>query len=123
MASLLQAERASSWDYQVEELKIPGARLSPLYRVTAKDPLSPTQYEATHRIKNHAVAMVMGKVLDHNRNLVLERAAGRCENCGQRGPLQVHHKVFRSHGRDDRVGNLVAYCLDCHEAAHRRRSA
>jgi ribosomal protein S14 len=52
---------------------------------------------------------------------VFTRAKWKCEKCGRRRALQVHHRVFRSHGRKDVVSNLVALCQSCHESFHGRK--
>lgn len=41
-----------------------------------------------------------------------------CAHCGQRQPLSVHHRIFRSAGRRDDVENLIALCVDCHAREH-----
>jgi 5-methylcytosine-specific restriction endonuclease McrA len=51
------------------------------------------------------------------RELVLRRALGICEGCGQASATEVHHLTY------DHVGNeflweLVAICRDCHERYH-----
>lgn len=53
--------------------------------------------------------------------IVLERASYRCERCGGLEPLEVHHKVFRSHGRSDALSNLQALCNTCHAKIHEGR--
>lgn len=122
MPGLRTAEKISGWSYQAF---VEGSDRKRLIRVKATSPDLQTEYAATALKESRAVATVVGMIYNHNRNLVLKRAAGRCENCGLRRPLQVHHKQFRSHGRDDRVSNLTAICCGndgCHEAAHRRKS-
>lgn len=48
----------------------------------------------------------------------LREQRGRCQRCGRRRPLQLHHRVLRSHGRDDRPENLELLDQECHEAQH-----
>lgn len=48
----------------------------------------------------------------------LERAAWRCERCGERKPLQAHHRQLLSQGGPDALSNLAAVCADCHTWAH-----
>lgn len=50
---------------------------------------------------------------------VLQRDGWRCQNCGSRENLQVHHKKFRSQSGDDSDENLITLCATCHSAAHR----
>lgn len=46
----------------------------------------------------------------------------RCHNCGKLGPLEIHHILPRSKGRDDRIENLVGLCHECHTIFHRDRA-
>jgi 5-methylcytosine-specific restriction endonuclease McrA len=50
---------------------------------------------------------------------VLQRDGWRCQTCGSRDRLQVHH--IRSRGRlgDDTDENLITLCADCHSDIHR----
>lgn len=49
----------------------------------------------------------------------MELAGWKCSQCGTTNNLQCHHKVFRSHGRDDRLSNLRVLCAErCHAAEH-----
>jgi len=52
------------------------------------------------------------------RNEVLRRDGWRCQVCGSRQNLQIHHKEFRSQGGDDTKENLITLCAGCHEALH-----
>jgi len=54
------------------------------------------------------------------RRAVLARAGGRCEHCGEAGPLDVHHKDYHTLGHE-RLADLVALCPDCHFDADRAR--
>lgn len=57
-----------------------------------------------------------------NRKVVLRRAAGKCEECGRRGRLQVDHRVPLSVRVDHSLGNLRALC--CGPAScHSRKTA
>ena len=51
------------------------------------------------------------------RKQVLRRANWRCERCGQRGPLDVHHLTYERFGRE-MLGDLQALCRGCHDEAH-----
>jgi 5-methylcytosine-specific restriction endonuclease McrA len=59
------------------------------------------------------------------RRDVLQRAGGRCENCGDAGPLEMHHMTY-SWGREgldlifghERPGDLMALCRSCHLGEH-----
>ena len=49
---------------------------------------------------------------------VLKRDSWRCQLCGSMQQLEVHHRVFRSHGGKDAEENLVTLCHSCHSALH-----
>lgn len=50
---------------------------------------------------------------------VLRRDSWRCQCCGSKSNLEVHHKNFRSQGGDDSEVNLITLCVDCHSLLHR----
>ncbi|TQO23815.1 HNH endonuclease [Paramicrobacterium agarici] len=57
------------------------------------------------------------------RRAVAERSGGQCERCFSAGPLELHHRKFRSRGGKHTVENLVALCgwgnhTGCHGKAH-----
>jgi predicted HNH restriction endonuclease len=52
------------------------------------------------------------------RQKVLQRDAWRCQACGVRSNLEVHHREFRSHAGDDSERNLITLCADCHAGLH-----
>ena len=60
------------------------------------------------------------------RNLVLGRAAGRCEECGQPGfmtsggslYLETHHVISLSEQGPDKPHNVIALCANDHRRAH-----
>jgi 5-methylcytosine-specific restriction endonuclease McrA len=49
---------------------------------------------------------------------VLRRDGWRCQNCGRRSNLEVHHKKFRSQSGDDSEENLITLCAECHSRIH-----
>jgi 5-methylcytosine-specific restriction endonuclease McrA len=55
------------------------------------------------------------------RELVLRRDGWRCQCCGTKTNLEVHHKEFRSQGGLDSEENLVTLCAACHESVHQPR--
>jgi 5-methylcytosine-specific restriction endonuclease McrA len=55
------------------------------------------------------------------RRQVLRRDGWRCQVCGSRQNLHVHHKQHRSQQGDDDDLNLITLCARCHEHLHRRR--
>jgi 5-methylcytosine-specific restriction endonuclease McrA len=49
---------------------------------------------------------------------ILERDSWRCQFCGTRSNLQVHHIIYRSHGGLDDEANLITVCASCHDKIH-----
>jgi 5-methylcytosine-specific restriction endonuclease McrA len=49
---------------------------------------------------------------------VLRRDGWRCQVCGSRENLEVHHKELRSHLGSDTEENLITVCNSCHSAIH-----
>ncbi len=54
------------------------------------------------------------------RQEVLRRDGWRCQFCGSRSNLEVHHLQFRSHAGPDSEQNLITLCADCHSTLHLR---
>jgi len=52
------------------------------------------------------------------REQVLRRDGWRCQCCGTRSNLEVHHKEFRGQGGDDSEENLITLCAGCHSLFH-----
>ena len=52
------------------------------------------------------------------RQKVLKRDNWRCQNCGRRESLEVHHRKMRSQGGDDSDVNLITLCHSCHANEH-----
>jgi ATP-dependent DNA helicase RecQ len=52
------------------------------------------------------------------RQQVLRRDGWRCQSCGTRSNLEVHHKQFRSHSGHDSEENLIVLCSACHALVH-----
>jgi hypothetical protein len=48
------------------------------------------------------------------REQVLRRDGWRCQCCGSRSNLEVHHQEFRSQGGDDSEKDLITLCATCH---------
>jgi 5-methylcytosine-specific restriction endonuclease McrA len=53
------------------------------------------------------------------RQQVLRRDGWRCQSCGSRQNLEVHHQQFRSHSGEDAEHNLITLCTNCHSICHR----
>jgi 5-methylcytosine-specific restriction endonuclease McrA len=56
---------------------------------------------------------------DELRKQVLRRDGWRCQVCGSKQNLQVHHKQLRSQQGDDNDSNLITLCAVCHGELHR----
>jgi 5-methylcytosine-specific restriction endonuclease McrA len=52
------------------------------------------------------------------RQQVLRRDGWRCQGCGTRSNLEVHHQEFRSQGGEDSNANLITLCVACHQLLH-----
>jgi len=52
---------------------------------------------------------------------VLRRDSWRCQACGSRTNLQVHHIQLRSQSGNDDEENLITLCSDCHAHVHSAR--
>lgn len=52
------------------------------------------------------------------RSAALRRDGWRCQRCGARSQLDVHHLRFRAHGGDDTLDNLIVLCRKCHQCVH-----
>jgi 5-methylcytosine-specific restriction endonuclease McrA len=50
---------------------------------------------------------------------ILKRDGWRCQLCGARTHLEVHHQRFRSQSGSDVEENLIALCHSCHSTVHR----
>ncbi len=55
------------------------------------------------------------------RRSVLERDRHRCQICGSRENLSVHHIIPLSDGGDSRSVNLQVLCHACHQHKHGRK--
>lgn len=51
---------------------------------------------------------------------VLERDGWRCQQCGSRKNLEVHHLNARSRLGHDSLENLITLCHACHSEVHGR---
>lgn len=53
------------------------------------------------------------------REKALKRAGYRCQVCGYRKNLQVHHNAYKNIGHED-LEDLVVLCWKCHKTFHRK---
>jgi len=49
---------------------------------------------------------------------ILQRDGWRCQVCGKRSNLEVHHQQFRNRSGEDTEENLITLCHNCHSAEH-----
>jgi 5-methylcytosine-specific restriction endonuclease McrA len=52
------------------------------------------------------------------RTRVLERDGWRCQECGSKEGLEVHHMKPRSQLGGDVIDNLITLCVICHGKCH-----
>jgi 5-methylcytosine-specific restriction endonuclease McrA len=50
---------------------------------------------------------------------VLRRDGWRCQMCGSKAAVEVHHLVHRSQRGSDIETNLTTLCSNCHTIVHR----
>ena len=82
-----------------------------------------TLSSGNHRTESKALEELRDKVLSEHGRVAMARAGWKCEECKGVTWISAHHRVFRSHGRDDRCGNLVALCFMCHSRLHGEKTA
>jgi hypothetical protein len=75
-----------------------------------------------YNTESRALDGLLETVLSHHGTIAMDRANWAC-GCGSIRGLSSHHKVFRSHERDDRVENLSPQCERCHSTSHKKKSA
>jgi 5-methylcytosine-specific restriction endonuclease McrA len=56
------------------------------------------------------------------RHSILKRDGWRCQSCGSRAGLEVHHITPRSKMGHDIEENLIALCWECHRQIHSTNS-
>jgi 5-methylcytosine-specific restriction endonuclease McrA len=52
---------------------------------------------------------------------ILERDGWKCQLCGRRDQLQIHHLIQRSQSGPDCDENLIVLCSRCHDWLHSGR--
>ena len=55
---------------------------------------------------------------DERRSYILRRDGYKCEKCGSKNSLHVHHVVLRSVRFDHSASNLITLCYKCHSECH-----
>ena len=54
---------------------------------------------------------------------ILVRDGWKCQYCGRRDQLQIHHMIRRSQSGADSEENLIVLCSCCHGSLHQSRPA
>ncbi len=49
---------------------------------------------------------------------VLQRDGWRCQQCGSKMNLHVHHMIHLSQLGASSLANLITLCAECHQSAH-----
>jgi len=85
--------------------------------------IEPTSFDV-QKIKNpdiQGVEYQQGETLDfeNKRQYVLYRDSFKCQHCGSKNKLEVHHIIYRSQGGTDDVNNLITLCHECHQEVHK----
>ncbi len=57
-------------------------------------------------------------IYDELRRQVLDRDGWKCQFCGARENLDIHHLTFRSHSGPNEEENLITLCRQCHAHLH-----
>jgi 5-methylcytosine-specific restriction endonuclease McrA len=70
------------------------------------------------RLQKRAPFRLAAQDYEDLRQRALRRDGWRCQFCGSRHNLEVHHQQFRSHSGEDSEDNLITLCNRCHSAAH-----
>jgi 5-methylcytosine-specific restriction endonuclease McrA len=55
---------------------------------------------------------------DELKREILERDGWRCQHCGRRERLEIHHLIRRSQSGADCEDNLILLCNRCHHSIH-----
>lgn len=75
--------------------------------------------QAGHFTDDLALKTLVERVYSLHCRVVLEQYGWRCSRCHEVKRLQIHHRIYRSHGGTHGVDNLEPVCWDCHRAIHR----
>ena len=65
-----------------------------------------------------ALQMLVEENWHRLQRIVFQEQHWQCAHCGRVKELQLHHRTFRSHARDDRRENLEGLCSECHNRKH-----
>jgi 5-methylcytosine-specific restriction endonuclease McrA len=69
-------------------------------------------------LRKHPRVRLDPELYERLREHVLRRDGWKCQCCGARSNLEVHHKEFRGQGGADSEKNLITLCGECHRTLH-----
>jgi 5-methylcytosine-specific restriction endonuclease McrA len=100
---------------------------TPLNRISKKNkqpqlkrtPISRTgKNQKQQQLKRTPITLISKKQQKRNRILAGILKPKSCESCGEKRPLDLHHKIHRSQGGTDKLDNLMFLCRLCHMQSH-----
>ncbi len=80
-----------------------------------------TQWLRQHRRRAEYKRYMRSDAWAAIRDVKLACAAHKCERCGKRARLDVHHLTYDRFGGDERMTDLQVLCRPCHNKAHGRK--
>ena len=60
---------------------------------------------------------LMSDLWREKREWILECFKGKCQKCGSKNNLQVHHKNYNSVGNEN-MSDVTVLCYNCHKEVH-----
>lgn len=79
----------------------------------------PPQKEATKSQKENYDIFLKSEYWKCVRRIKIEEAGGKCQICGSRKKLNVHHNSYAHHYQEHKhLEDLVVLCRNCHEKFH-----
>ena len=89
-------------------------RLKPPVIYRTPDPLYPDEPYPSYE------AYLASAQWAHLRQKAMREAHGLCQRCRFNTARNAHHTSYPRDWRNDRVGNLLAVCTECHKSLHHR---
>jgi 5-methylcytosine-specific restriction endonuclease McrA len=109
--ALSQSQAISRQDANEKYLTLrKNAQASSATRAKAEAKRKPKRFDAYQ-------AYVRSKAWAAKRNQAIEAAGHKCQTCGSREALQVHHLTYKRL-KNEPVSDLRVLCADCHKNAH-----
>jgi 5-methylcytosine-specific restriction endonuclease McrA len=108
---LSQSQAISRQDANEKYLTLrKNARASSATRVKAEANRKPKRIDAYQ-------AYLRSKAWAAKRNQAIDAAGHKCQTCGSREALQVHHMTYKRL-KNEPLSDLRVLCVDCHKNAH-----